>query len=194
MKRLNRIILIALVLAAALAATALAEEAWGQDPLCFEGSIAAAYDETPMPDGRLKIYIQYVDERPARERQYFICDIQVRDESALSTAFFNPNNMKKTGLLEDIAGNNGAVLAVNGDFCGDHDSGIIIRNGELYRAKFTQNEDLKWRLIGTGDAYLEEGNTWHDTCWGVDAKTGEGLNHLGRILMKVRDELREKEL
>ena len=43
---------------------------------------------------------------------------------------------------------------------------------EIVRAKFTQNEDLKWRLIGTGDAYLEEGNTWHDTCWGVDAKTG----------------------
>ena len=61
---------------------------------------------------------------------------------------------------------------------------------EIVRAKFTQNEDLKWRLIGTGEAYLEEGNTWHDTFWGVDAKTGEGLNHLGRILMKVREELR----
>lgn len=65
---------------------------------------------------------------------------------------------------------------------------------EIVRAKFTQNEDLKWRLLTTGDACLEEGNTWHDTFWGVDAKTGEGLNHLGRILMKVRDELRDKEL
>ena len=65
---------------------------------------------------------------------------------------------------------------------------------EIVRAKFTQNEDLKWRLIGTGDACLEEGNTWHDTCWGVDAKTGEGLNHLGKILMKVRKELQEKEV
>lgn len=65
---------------------------------------------------------------------------------------------------------------------------------EIVRAKFTQNEDLKWRLLATGDACLEEGNTWHDTFWGVDARTGEGLNHLGRILMKVRDELREKEL
>ena len=63
---------------------------------------------------------------------------------------------------------------------------------EIVRAKFTQNEDLKWRLIDTGDAYLEEGNTWHDTCWGVDAKTGEGQNHLGKILMKVRDELKEQ--
>ena len=65
---------------------------------------------------------------------------------------------------------------------------------EIVRAKFTQNEDMKWRLIGTGDAYLEEGNTWHDICWGVDAKTGEGRNHLGKILMKVREELRTKEL
>ena len=61
---------------------------------------------------------------------------------------------------------------------------------EIVRAKFTQNEDLKRRLIATGDAYLEEGNTWHDTCWGVDTRTGEGQNHLGKILMKVREELR----
>ena len=59
------------------------------------------------------------------------------------------------------------------------------------KMEFTQNEDLKWRLIGTGDAYLEEGNTWHDTCWGVDAKTGTGQNHLGKILMKVREELKK---
>ena len=63
---------------------------------------------------------------------------------------------------------------------------------EIVRAKFTQNEYLKWRLVGTGDAYLEEGNTWHDTCWGVDAKTGVGENHLGKILMKVRSELQGK--
>ena len=62
---------------------------------------------------------------------------------------------------------------------------------DIVRAKFTQNEDLKWRLIGTGDADLEEGNTWHDTCWGVDAKTGEGQNHLGKILMKIRAELQK---
>ena len=61
---------------------------------------------------------------------------------------------------------------------------------QIVRAKFTQNEVLKWRLIATGEAELVEGNSWHDTCWGVDTKTGEGQNHLGRILMKVRQELK----
>ena len=63
---------------------------------------------------------------------------------------------------------------------------------EIVRAKFMQNEELKWKLIATGEAYLEEGNTWHDTCWGVDKKSGKGQNHLGRILMQVRQELMEQ--
>lgn len=61
---------------------------------------------------------------------------------------------------------------------------------EIVRAKFTQNEDLKQLLSATGDTVLEEGNTWNDTFWGVSLKTGRGRNHLGRILMKVREELR----
>lgn len=65
---------------------------------------------------------------------------------------------------------------------------------EIVLAKFSQNEELKYRLIGTGDAILEEGNTWNDTFWGMDAKTGKGENHLGRILMEVRARLREEEM
>ena len=60
---------------------------------------------------------------------------------------------------------------------------------EILRAKFTQNEDLKQLLLSTGELVLEEGNTWGDTFWGVDAKTREGRNHLGRILMRIRKEL-----
>lgn len=62
---------------------------------------------------------------------------------------------------------------------------------QIVRAKFTQNGDLKQLLLDTGELVLEEGNTWHDTFWGVDAATREGCNHLGKILMKVREELRE---
>ena len=57
---------------------------------------------------------------------------------------------------------------------------------EIVLAKFSQNPKLAQKLIATGDMELMEGNAWHDTFWGVDAATGNGENHLGKILMKVR--------
>lgn len=61
---------------------------------------------------------------------------------------------------------------------------------EIVYAKFTQNQNLREKLIATGDALLEEGNDWNDTFWGVSLKSGKGKNNLGIILMKVRDEIR----
>lgn len=58
---------------------------------------------------------------------------------------------------------------------------------EIVRAKFEQNPDLAEKLLETGDAYLEEGNTWGDRTWGT--VNGTGANHLGRILMEVRKEI-----
>jgi ribA/ribD-fused uncharacterized protein len=55
------------------------------------------------------------------------------------------------------------------------------------REKF-KNEELKELLISTGDMTLIEGNAWKDFFWGVC--NGKGENHLGKILMKVRDEIR----
>lgn len=61
---------------------------------------------------------------------------------------------------------------------------------EIVLAKFTQHPDLKQKLLETGDAELVEGNTWGDTYWGVCR--GRGKNKLGKILMRVRQELREQ--
>lgn len=57
------------------------------------------------------------------------------------------------------------------------------------RAKFKIPE-LKNKLLNTEDAILKEGNTWGDKFWGVDLKTDEGKNHLGKLLMKIRDEFK----
>ena len=64
---------------------------------------------------------------------------------------------------------------------------------EIVRAKFAQNPDLAERLVLTGGSRLIEGNTWHDTFWGVDSNTGKGANHLGIILMQVREELKGRQ-
>ena len=54
--------------------------------------------------------------------------------------------------------------------------------------KFSQNEDLKEKLLATGEAYLEETNKWNDTYWGVC--NGKGENYLGKILMDIRKTIR----
>ena len=61
---------------------------------------------------------------------------------------------------------------------------------EIVRSKFKQNKDLAKKLIETGDAYLEEGNWWGDKIWGVC--NGEGENRFGKILMQVREELKNE--
>ena len=60
---------------------------------------------------------------------------------------------------------------------------------EVVRCKFAQNQDLKARLLSTKDAELIEGNWWGDTYWGVC--NGIGENHLGKILMKIREEFKQ---
>ena len=56
--------------------------------------------------------------------------------------------------------------------------------------------ELAQMLLATGDAYLEEGNHWHDNRWGNctcdKCRDKEGQNWLGKILMGIRDELRAR--
>lgn len=55
---------------------------------------------------------------------------------------------------------------------------------ELVLMKF-EDPVLRSLLKATGDQELVEGNHWGDRFWGVCVGVGE--NHLGKILMKVRD-------
>ncbi len=78
----------------------------------------------------------------------------------------------------------------------------------LLRLKF-ENEEMRKLLLETGDAELIEGNSWGDWYWGMiqyygemDLRHGEyivggndrmrwrGQNKLGKLLMKVREEIR----
>ena len=56
------------------------------------------------------------------------------------------------------------------------------------RAKFGQHEDIRTRLLETGDAELVEHAIW-DRFWGDGGGKGTGQNILGKLIMKVREEL-----
>ena len=60
----------------------------------------------------------------------------------------------------------------------------------LLRQKFAPGGELAARLLAI-DGTIEEGNTWDDTFWGISLHTFEGENQLGRLLMAIRDELRD---
>lgn len=77
--------------------------------------------------------------------------------------------------------------ATNVDF--DQCKIIVMRAAQ--RMKYAQ-EPFRSKLLATGDAILEGGNWWGDKFWGVDIKTGEGENNLGKLIMQVRNELREE--
>ena len=51
--------------------------------------------------------------------------------------------------------------------------------------KFIGHKNLMKKLLATRDAELIEGNDWGDTFWGIC--DGQGKNHLGKLLMTVRD-------
>jgi ribA/ribD-fused uncharacterized protein len=57
----------------------------------------------------------------------------------------------------------------------------------LLLKKFTPGTDLAFQLLGTGNRQLIEGNHWGDRFWGMCG--GRGENHLGLLLMEIRDKL-----
>ena len=59
---------------------------------------------------------------------------------------------------------------------------------EATKAKFSANPKLKELLVSTGDAYIAE-HSETDNFWG-DGGDDSGQNHLGKILMKIRDEFK----
>jgi exopolysaccharide biosynthesis protein len=64
----------------------------------------------------------------------YVADITVSDASALKTALANNTYGRNiTDTTSDIADENNAVLAINGDYYGARQSGYVIRNSKLYR-------------------------------------------------------------
>ena len=57
----------------------------------------------------------------------------------------------------------------------------------ILQAKFEQNPTLMQKLAETGNRILLNGNNKQETFWGIDLYSWIGENHLGRIIMNIRE-------
>jgi len=64
----------------------------------------------------------------------YVADVKLSDSSYLKTALaYDSFGTNVTEATSSIAGNNNAILAVNGDYYGADRSGYVIKNGVIYR-------------------------------------------------------------
>ena len=61
---------------------------------------------------------------------------------------------------------------------------------QLLKLKF-KDPQLRSMLLATGEELLEEGNYWNDRFWGICKGSGE--NHLGLLLMEIREQCRQSQ-
>ena len=90
---------------------------------------------------------------------YHVADVTLTDATALESAF--ADNAFGTNIVEntsDIAEDNDAVFAINGDYYGFRDTGIEIRNGVVYRDEGAR-EGLAFYRDGTVEIYDETQTT-----------------------------------
>ncbi len=95
----------------------------------------ATTTETSYTDGDTQITITTVTTGTGSDTvTYYVADIAVNDMTQLRSAF--ADDAYGTNIVEytsTIAERVGAVLAINGDYYGFRDTGIVIRNGVVYR-------------------------------------------------------------
>src|SRR6476661_6557725 len=90
---------------------------------------------------------------------YFVAELHLSDATVLRSAFaqdsFGTNIVDETS---DIAEQNGAVLAVNGDYYGFRETGIVVRNGVAWRDAGAR-EGLAFYRDGHVELYDETATT-----------------------------------
>ncbi|MFD6177339.1 MULTISPECIES: phosphodiester glycosidase family protein [unclassified Isoptericola] len=119
---------------------------------------------------------------------YYVAHVALDDATQLRSAFaqdkFGTNITERTS---DIAEDNDAILAVNGDYYGFRDTGIVIRNGVVYRDEGAR-QGLALYADGRVEVYDETATTadelvadgvWNTLSFGPavveDGKTVDGI-------------------
>ena len=91
----------------------------------------AQVTDTSYSDGNISVNLT---EKTVNETQVYVADITISSSDYLKTALAqNSYGTNVTAKTSVTAGENNAILAVNGDYYGANSSGYVIRNGVVYR-------------------------------------------------------------
>ncbi|MDJ0348861.1 phosphodiester glycosidase family protein [Cryobacterium sp. PH29-G1] len=86
---------------------------------------------------------------------YYVADVTLTDATMLQSAFAqNRFGENITETTSDTADDNNAIFAINGDYYGFRDTGIVIRNGVVYRDEGAR-DGLAFYRDGTVKVYDE---------------------------------------
>lgn len=116
---------------------------------------------------------------------YFVADTYVQDAAYITTAFAKETFSKGgTKTIEAISKKANAVIAVSGDFASWRDSGLVIRNGVVYRTRLDGARDVcvlyadgVMETYEAGSVPLDEileRNPWQAWCFGPALLDADG--------------------
>jgi len=129
----------------------------------------------------------------AYDSNIYVADVEVTDGTSILSAF--ANNTYGRNIIDttsDMAEENNAVLAINGDYYGARQSGYVIRNGVVYRNQGSNGEDMVISKDGTL-SFISESDTTTDSliqkqAWQV-LSFGPVLVENGQIAVTENDEV-----
>lgn len=131
------------------------------EPVYAPGDFSAAF---PAEDTGVNAMFSYqsdsmrlaVNEVQQNGITYFVADVWVRNIASFKTAFAGGQyGQGQRERPEKIAEENGAILAVTGDYYGARSSGVVIRNGVLYRDKPYEDVCVLY-IDGTMETYTKQ--------------------------------------
>ncbi|WP_166245403.1 phosphodiester glycosidase family protein [Paenibacillus turpanensis] len=149
-------------------------------------------DDWSYTSDRIDISIEKVETGSGNSKiTYFVADVQLKDAANLLTAFannaFGRNIIANTS---EIASANQAIFAMNGDYYGFREDGVIIRNGQLFRNE-PARDGLALFRDGTMTSYyekdisaeqlLKQGVTNTFSFGPVLVKNGEASDHFDNV-------------
>ena len=121
---------------------------------------------------------------------YYVADIVLDDITQLRSAFANDQfGLNITQTPSEIASSVGAALAINGDYYGFRETGIVIRNGVVYRDEGARQGAVIY-LDGTMEVYDETSTTAQELldagAW-ITLSFGPALVDNGAVVEGIED-------